>query len=71
MAQVFPTFQYHKEHGAKLFHSKEELEAAGPGWVDSPAKFDSKPEPAATKFVTEEAEEIAPKEGLKKPSRKK
>lgn len=35
----FPCWMYHKKHGARLFNTKEELEEAGSGWVDSPAKI--------------------------------
>ncbi len=37
----WPAFRYHKTLARKgrLFNSPEELEAAGPGWVDSPAVF--------------------------------
>ena len=38
----FPAFMYHKEHGARLFGSEDELKAAGKGWVDTPAKFEQK-----------------------------
>lgn len=30
------TWMYHKELGAVLFHSKEEIELAGDGWQDNP-----------------------------------
>jgi len=43
--EIWPSFKYHKQLGAKLFKSKEEFEAAGPGWVDSPANFDSEQKP--------------------------
>lgn len=42
----FPTYLYHKEHGARLFTSEEEVKAAGRGWADTPAKFE-KAEPKA------------------------
>ncbi len=37
----WPAFYYHPVHARAgyLFNSQEELEAAGPGWVDSPAVF--------------------------------
>jgi hypothetical protein len=34
----FPTWQFHAEHGAKLFKTEEELKAAGAGWFDHPDK---------------------------------
>lgn len=41
--QAFPTYLYHKKHGAKIFHDpKEWIEARKKGWVDSPAKFKGK-----------------------------
>ena len=36
----FPTYMYHKTKGTQVFKSKEELDSAGSGWVDSPAKID-------------------------------
>jgi hypothetical protein len=32
----FPTWLYHKEHGAVLFTSEESLNECGDGWTDSP-----------------------------------
>lgn len=32
----FPAWMYHFDDGARLFHSQEELDAAGSGWADSP-----------------------------------
>lgn len=36
----FPVWRYHQTKGGKIFHSQAELDAAGEGWVDSPAKFE-------------------------------
>jgi hypothetical protein len=33
---MFPHWLYHAEHGAKLFHSAEEVQEAGAGWQDTP-----------------------------------
>jgi len=46
----FPTWRYHKKHGARLFQTQEEYDKAGAGWVDSPDKLNmpveqAKPEP--------------------------
>lgn len=38
----FPAFMYHKEHGARLFETEAEFKAAGRGWVDTPAKLETK-----------------------------
>jgi hypothetical protein len=35
----FPTFRYHREKEPKIFKNQAEIDAAGPGWVDSPAKL--------------------------------
>jgi len=37
----FPAFRYHAKLAPQgyLFKSQAELDSAGPGWVDSPAKF--------------------------------
>lgn len=40
-----PFYMYHKEFGARLFKSKEELKDAGKGWEDSPAKLEESPKP--------------------------
>ena len=42
---TFPCFMYHKEHGARIFHSADEFRDAGLGWVDNPAKLDNAPIP--------------------------
>jgi uncharacterized protein YhaN len=47
---------YHPEHGARLFQSEEELDAAGDGWVDSPA--DHAPR-AAAQGVSQGADKLA------------
>ena len=36
----FPVWHYHRTKGGKIFYSQAELEAAGEGWEDSPAKFE-------------------------------
>ncbi len=37
-----PVWLYHREHGARIFQSEEELEQAQEnGWVDTPARFDN------------------------------
>ena len=41
----FPTWQYHAEHGAKLFETEEELKAAGAGWFDHPQEKKAESEP--------------------------
>jgi len=38
----FPMYMYHEKHGARLFRSREELDKAGGGWVDTPAKLGEK-----------------------------
>ncbi len=38
----FPTCRYHKEKGNRVFRSQEEIDEAGKGWVDSPARFKGK-----------------------------
>jgi len=39
--QPFPAFYFHKEHApeGRLFQTAEEFADAGPGWHDTPAKF--------------------------------
>jgi hypothetical protein len=37
----FPCFRYHKKYGARLFQTPEELETAGKGWKDDPAKVNT------------------------------
>ena len=56
----FPKWLFHKEHGAKIFNNPAEVEAAGDGWVDSPAKLE---------FQT--SEPIEQKETSKKTRKKK
>lgn len=57
------------EYGVKLFKSQAELEAAGDGWVDSPAllieeiKEEPKQEPSAS--LDEELGKVKPKKGKK------
>lgn len=38
----FPTYMYSAEHEPRVFNSLAELEAAGEGWYDSPAKVPPK-----------------------------
>lgn len=45
----YPKFLYHKEHGGKLLHSKEEEVSLGKGWEDSPAKFGIETHPSEKK----------------------
>ena len=35
----YPKFLYHPEKAPRVVKSKEEHEALGPGWVESPAEF--------------------------------
>lgn len=37
----YPMWLYHKEKGKKVFETEAEVEAAGEGWVDSPAAFEA------------------------------
>lgn len=37
---IFPAWLYHKEYGAVLFTSEEDLSSAGDGWHDSPNTFE-------------------------------
>lgn len=34
--ETFPTWLYHKNHGAVLFNSAEEFVGSGEGWLDKP-----------------------------------
>lgn len=36
---MHPTWKYHPEKGAKLINSKEELDALGSGWFNSPGDY--------------------------------
>lgn len=40
---IFPCFIYHKEKSpdGKIFQIHAELESAGYGWVDTPAKYET------------------------------
>ena len=38
MKKGFPSFLYHREQGAKLVKSEEELLKLGAGWADNPSK---------------------------------
>jgi hypothetical protein len=38
----YPSWRYHRELEARIVYSKEEDEALGAGWADSPAKFQIK-----------------------------
>jgi hypothetical protein len=35
----FPTWRYHAQKEARIFHGQNELDEAGDGWVDSPDKL--------------------------------
>lgn len=58
MAHHAPSFRYHPTDApaGKLFQTHDELDALGPEWVDTPAKFPAveaadAPEPAADPIV--------------------
>ena len=44
----FSQWMYHQSQGDRLFSSQDDLDAAGPGWRDSPAAFGT-PEPVVVK----------------------
>lgn len=37
--KTFPTWRHHATLEPRIFNTLEELEAAGPGWLDSPDRF--------------------------------
>jgi hypothetical protein len=38
-AESFPRWRFHPEHEARIVRSKEQNDALGEGWYDSPAQF--------------------------------
>ena len=36
VSRHFPTWLYHREQGGRIFHSAEEVAAAGKGWRSEP-----------------------------------
>lgn len=43
--QHYPKWLYHKTEGARVFQSPAEIDAAGPGWTESPAETAPPPRP--------------------------
>ena len=63
--ELYPCFRYHEKEGARIFNSQEEYEAAGAGWVDTPAAF-NEVAPAPDKDTTTDdtnAEATSPPSG--------
>ena len=57
--KTFPTWRHHATLEPRIFKTREELEAAGPGWLDSPDRFLGIDDP-----VPEEVrEELPPQDG--------
>ncbi len=50
----FPTWMYHATLGARIMRTADELAAAGDGWVDSPVRTTTQPEPVPMKRRTKE-----------------
>jgi len=59
--EAYPCFRYNEKKGARIFNSQEEYEAAGSGWVDTPAAFNEiAPAPDKDTTTDDDAPETAP-----------
>jgi len=67
----WPSWRYHKEikPEGKIVRSDAEFEALGPGWVDTPAKFESEPqeEPKLEAPTEEDHKEVLKEEPKPEP----
>jgi len=50
-SKFWPSWRYHPVHEPRIFQSQAELDAAGPGWVDSPAKFGKPTHPTSEELA--------------------
>lgn len=56
MEECYPKWIYHKTLGEKVVNSKEDHDAQGPGWEETPAAFDQKSDEKAEKSPADKKE---------------